>query len=454
MTVNIIHISSAISSRLDPEQFHPERISMIKKIHSCCNWCKLKNVVDNVKIISKSLSSDEIYVGLENIVSNTGEYIAMSNKESISSAAIFKIGDILFPKLRPYLNKVYRAKFDGKCSTEFHVFKAHDINPDFLTIILRSNMVVSQTKHLMTGNTLPRLQTSDIENIIIPIPSIEIQTQIVEIYKTVQNAKESKDKEAKSMIDSINSFVLKKMGIILPSKYNYAKDNIVSLSQLVGNRYDPYYHNDYFEKAFKYLKETSNYKLIRLRDISTLITSGITPKSGGDDYTDAEHGIAFIRSGNIDIMGEVDFENLLYIKREIHDTQMKSSKVQDGDIMIAIVGATIGQVGIYHSTREANINQAIALVRLKDGYNPEYIKEVIKSSIGQLNLDRLKRPVARANINLEEISSMLIPVPEIEVQNEIVKSIVSIRKKAKQLQKDGIELLKNAKQEIEKRILG
>lgn len=217
--------------------------------------------------------------------------------------------------------------------------------------------------------------------------------------------------------------------------------NKVTLSQLIGNRYDPYYHNEYFEEAFKHLKETSNYNLVRLRDISVLITSGITPKSGGDDYTDSEHGIAFIRSGNIDIMGEVDFDNLLYIKHEVHDTRMKSSKVQEGDIMIAIVGATIGQVGIFHSSREANINQAIALVRLKDGYNPEYIKEVIKSSIGQLNLDRLKRPVARANINLEEISTMLIPVPEIEVQDEIVKSIVSIRQQAKRLQKEGVELL-------------
>jgi len=91
---------------------------------------------------------------------------------------------------------------------------------------------------------------------------------------------------------------------------------------------------------------------------------------------------------------------------------------------------------------------------LKDGYNPEYIKEVIKSSIGQLNLDRLKRPVARANINLEEISTMLIPVPEIEVQDEIVKSIVSIRQQAKRLQKEGVELLEKTKQEIENIILG
>jgi len=288
----------------------------------------------------------------------------------------------------------------------------------------------------------------------IPLPILEKQKEIVEFYTKAQEAKQTKDEEAKSLLDSIDSFVLKNLGVALPSKDTYTKENVVTLSQFVGNRYDPYYHNEYFEKAFKQLKETSNYKLVRLSDISILITSGITPKSGGDDYTDSEHGIAFIRSGNIDIMGEVDFDNLLYIKHEVHDTRMRSSKVQEGDIMIAIVGATIGEVGIYHSSREANINQAIALVRLKDGYNPEYIKEVIKSSIGQLNLDRLKRPVARANINLEEISSMLIPVPEIEVQNEMVKSIITIRQKAKQIQKEGVELLKKAKQEIEQIIIG
>ena len=453
VTTNIIHISDAINSRLDPHQFNQERMIMLKRIYASRQWCKLKDIVINVKTTTQTLSDKDIYIGLENITSNTGEYFPTEEKQSISSAAVFKRGDILFPKLRPYLNKVYRAEFDGKCSTEFHIFKAKGINPDFLTIILRSNIVLAQTKHLMTGNTLPRLQTTDIENLVLPIIQHEEQERIIRIYKKGLNDKFGNDKKAKLLLGDIDSFILKTLGVILPSRDTYAKKNKVTLSQLIGNRYDPYYHNEYFEEAFKHLKETSNYNLVRLRDISVLITSGITPKSG-DDYTDSEHGIAFIRSGNIDIMGEVDFDNLLYIKHEVHDTRMKSSKVQEGDIMIAIVGATIGQVGIFHSSREANINQAIALVRLKDGYNPEYIKEVIKSSIGQLNLDRLKRPVARANINLEEISTMLIPVPEIEVQDEIVKSIVSIRQQAKRLQKEGVELLEKTKQEIENIILG
>lgn len=333
--------------------------------------------------------------------------------------------------------------------------KIQSLSPVFLKLLLNCTFVQKQIKKNSIKTTISKIGLDRIGKLRVPvIPSTSIQENIIDIYIKAQKAKQIKDKEAKSLLDSIDSFVLIKVGVFLPSKDTYAKDNIVTLSQLVGNRYDPYYHNDYFEKAFRFLKDTSIYKLVRLSNIATLITSGITPKSGGDDYTDSEHGIAFIRSGNINIMGEVDFDNLLFIKRKIHDTRMKSSQVRDGDIMIAIVGATIGQVGIYHSTREANINQAIALVRLKDGYNPDYIKEVIKSSIGQLNLDRLKRPVARANINLKEISSMLIPVPEIETQNEIVKNIVSIRKQAKQLQKEGAELLEKAKQDIEKIILG
>ena len=186
-----------------------------------------------------------------------------------------------------------------------------------------------------------------------------------------------------------------------------------------------------------------------------MITIGITPKAGGDAYTDSQNGIAFIRSGDIDINGNINFEELLYIKPEVHNKQMKSSKVYDNDIMIAIVGATIGQVGIYHSEKEANINQAIALVRLKDGYNPEYVKELIKSSIGQLNLDRLKRPVARANINLEEIASISIPIPErVETQAAIANEIQNIRIKAEAIENEGFSILENAQKTIEKMILG
>mgnify|MGYP003308124319 CR=1 FL=1 len=189
--------------------------------------------------------------------------------------------------------------------------------------------------------------------------------------------------------------------------------------------------------------------------LTTLITSGITPKSGGDAYVDDRlNGIPFIRSGNINIDGELDFNDLLYIRPNIHNTIMKSSQVRKNDLMIAIVGATIGQVGIYVFDNEANINQAIALVRLKDGINVEYVKELIKSSIGQLSLNRLKRPVARANINLEEIATIQVVLPPFEVQQKIATQIQSIRQQAKALQAEGKAILEDAKRKVEQMIIG
>ena len=103
--------------------------------------------------------------------------------------------------MRPYLNKVYRAEFDGCCSTEFHIFQAHNIHPDFLTVVLRSNMVLAQTKHLMTGNTLPRLQTTDIDNLIIPCPDMEKQEKIVDVVSKIKNDAKQLQEEGNALLN-------------------------------------------------------------------------------------------------------------------------------------------------------------------------------------------------------------------------------------------------------------
>lgn len=196
----IQNISSIIGGRFDPIQFHPERMKMIEQIKKK-KWCRLQDVVDNEKTIVSSISKDDTYIGLENIDGETGEYVPMKEKEYISSAALFKKGDILFPKLRPYLNKAYRAEFDGCCSTEFHIFQAHNIHPDFLTIVLRSNIVLAQTKHLMTGNTLPRLQTTDIDNLTIPCPDMEIQEKIVSMVSKTKTIAKQLQKEGNVLLE-------------------------------------------------------------------------------------------------------------------------------------------------------------------------------------------------------------------------------------------------------------
>lgn len=363
-----------------------------------------------------------------------------NSQELVGKTAIYK-GDIPYK----FSNHITRIRVNREI-----------IIPDYLWLILN----IYQQKKIFYAictnwNNQSGIGTELLKSIKIPLPLIETQQNIVNLYNTAQEEKLKKNKKAKDLLDSIDSVVTQSLGIEITKKNDFSETKyLIQISQLIGERYDPYFHNPYFEKAFERLAK-SKYPLKKLGDISVLITSGVTPKSGGDAYTDAQNGIAFIRSGDIDINGNINFDELLYIKPEVHNKRMKSSKVYNNDIMIAIVGATIGQVGIYHSDKEANINQAIALVRLKDGYDPEYVKELLKSSIGQLNLDRLKRPVARANINLEEIASILIPIPEkIETQTTIANEIRDIRVKAEAIKNEGDSILENVKEKIEKMILG
>lgn len=319
----------------------------------------------------------------------------------------------------------------------------------YLARYLNLDIVEKIASRHSTGGTRPALDYPSVKNLPI-IESIDFSP----IDRAIE-LKRQKESEAQQLLDSIDAYILNELGITLPEIKTDLKSRmfLVNRSELEA-RLDPYYSQEYFKEAFNALAR-GNYPLYSIKSLSSLITSGITPKSGGEAYTDdKETGIPFIRSGNIDINGNFDFEDLLYLKPEIHETVMKSSQVLKNDLMIAIVGATIGQVGIFLDEREANINQAIALVRLKDGNDVQYVKELIKSQVGQLSLNRLKRPVARANINLEEISTIKIPLPPFAKQQEIANHIYAIRQQAKQLQEEGKTILENAKKEVEQMIIG
>ncbi|XLS30839.1 restriction endonuclease subunit S [Flavobacteriaceae bacterium M23B6Z8] len=182
---------NSITRRLDPNPYQPKRLEAIKAIkESPNNFEELLHKVEFKKRIVKSFEEELPYLGLQNIESNTGKYINKDDiKVSFSSAFKFKKGEILFPKLRPYLNKIHLCEFDGYCSTEFHVLKAQDVNNVYLSAFLRSSIVVSQTSCLMTGNTLPRLQTKDVTELIIPLPDMDVQKEIAD--KVIDNFKQS-----------------------------------------------------------------------------------------------------------------------------------------------------------------------------------------------------------------------------------------------------------------------
>ncbi len=106
------------------------------------------------------------YVGLEHIAEGTGEIAwtgAVKGVTIKSTKSIFHKGDVLYGKLRPYLNKVWIAEFDGVCTTELLVLKPRI--PETATLLkymLLHPDFVEQAKAKTGGISLPRIKPADV----------------------------------------------------------------------------------------------------------------------------------------------------------------------------------------------------------------------------------------------------------------------------------------------------
>lgn len=142
-------------------------------------------VTERKETLNPQTTPDELlnYVGLENVQSLTGDLIDFHpkyGKDIRSRSKVFRRGDILYGRLRPYLNKVFLADefiSEGICSAEFYVLKPdlEKVLPNFLRATLASQYVQQYVQNLQTGSALPRLQIQDLLEIEIPLPSIEVQ---------------------------------------------------------------------------------------------------------------------------------------------------------------------------------------------------------------------------------------------------------------------------------------
>jgi len=95
------------------------------------------------------------------------------------------------------------------------------------------------------------------------------------------------------------------------------------------------------------------------------------------------------------------------------NAQIKRSSLVAGDVIITIIGATHKIVGRTAIVREddlpANINQNIALIRLRDFQSPQFLSAYLNSKTGRLALWQLSRQTEQVNLNCREVEKVLIP---------------------------------------------
>ncbi|OIQ00445.1 N-6 DNA methylase [Candidatus Wirthbacteria bacterium CG2_30_54_11] len=147
---------------------------------------KLGDMLDRVgeQVDPQKITGEIYYIGLENIESGSGRIVGepTTNYEQIKSLKnVFQPGDLLYGKLRPNLNKVWLAHRNGICSTDIVVFRVkQDAIANFYWYLLLSDDFVSDVMTGIKGAQLPRVGYEHLKEIILPLPPLAIQQQIVD----------------------------------------------------------------------------------------------------------------------------------------------------------------------------------------------------------------------------------------------------------------------------------
>lgn len=368
-------------------------------------------------------------------------------------------GEVLFNNTNSEVWVGKSLYFDGKessfvCSNHVTRISVDEdaTNGRFLVELLNCFQRIGYFQKLCTKfNNQAGVNSKTLSELLIPLPPLPIQEKLVEEMERARESRRRKLSEADALLSTLDGWLLDTLGITPPPEDN-RKVFAVRLNDL-NNRLDVHANQSRFRELFKRLNEMP-FQVLPLSKLTTNIFSGTTPKVGSDAYVEPPNGIAFVRSGEIGKDGVVAVSNEIHISNETHDKKMKSSQLKRNDVLIAIVGATIGNVGVFDSDKPANINQAIASVRLNGAILPKYLVCYLKSKLGQQVLDYLKRPVARANINLDEIGSIPVPVVSKDLQKIIVDKFNELREESQRLKAEAESEWQAAKDWFEAQLLG
>lgn len=158
--------------------------------------------------------------------------------------------------------------------------------------------------------------------------------------------------------------------------------------------------------------------MLRIKDYTTKVGSGVTPRGGAETYLD--EGIPLFRSQNVTNDGFL-MDDIAFISEEV-DESMKGTRVMPGDVLLNITGASIGRC-FYTSDgfERGNVNQHVCIIRpKKNKVKPDYLHYCIISDKGQQQIDLTQTGANREGLAVEDIKGFMFDIPSLPVQQRIV----------------------------------
>lgn len=157
---------------------------------------------------------------------------------------------------------------------------------------------------------------------------------------------------------------------------------------------------------------------LRIKDFTTKVGSGVTPKGGAEVYLTS--GIPLFRSQNVTDDGFL-LDDIAYISQEI-DNMMQGSRVKADDVLLNITGASIGRCYYTPSTfKGGNVNQHVCIIRpKKSSVLPKYLHYGLISPMGKELIKLSQNGANREGLTIENIKNFAFNIPSIKEQEKII----------------------------------
>jgi type I restriction enzyme S subunit len=291
------------------------------------------------------------------------------------------------------------------------------IEPLFLYMYFNSYSYWKQIQQLTVGSAQGGLNANKLSHLKVPFPPIAEQRKIGEILSIVDDA-------FRKLSGIIEKMKLLKKGImrrLLAQGIGHAKFKTTRIGKMPA----AWEHKD-------------------LSSLATRITKGTTPPTYGYPYS--KDGVLFLRIENINDNGSFNLQNAKHISMQTHDS-LGRSRLKSGDILISIAGAS-GRVSmVTDAILPANINQALALVRISErNVDQKYLFYALQGKAVGKQVAFLSSQLAQANLSLTQVGTLTIPLPPLTEQSQIALILSSIDEDREQTLKYQAKLgeLKNA----------
>ena len=264
------------------------------------------------------------------------------------------------------------------------------INPEYARYCFYGHLFRSQIAKITKKSVnQASFSVQDLKKIKVDVPDIESQKQIVEILNKVSEIISKRQQE----LDAFDKLIRARF--------------VEMFGDPVSNPYE--------------------LPVVKLAELSELITKGASPSWQGFSYTDDSSQTLFVTSENVR-EGFLDLSSPKYIEDGFNDKQ-KRSMIHKGDFLINIVGASIGRAAQFNLECKANMNQASALVRINDNrIIDKYLLVYLNSDKAQRMYDSMKSDTGRANLSLQDINDLTIMIPPLDKQIEYETFVQHVNK--------------------------